>query len=65
MLIQMPAGAILVVRSGDDVRRVAAAVRRLERVAPPVVGTVITYEPRVENVDHSPQAIVRRFLAAA
>jgi capsular polysaccharide biosynthesis protein len=66
MLIQMPAGAILVVRSGHDVPRdVAAAVRRLERISPPVVGTVITFEPKVEtNNDCSPQAIVRRVLAA-
>jgi len=66
MLIQMPAGAILIVRSGHDVPRdVAAAVRRLERLSPPVVGTVIAYEPRAkDNDDCSPRAIIRRLLAA-
>ncbi|MBV8136579.1 MAG: hypothetical protein JO121_13270 [Deltaproteobacteria bacterium] len=66
MLMQMPAGAILVVRSGHDVPRdVAKAVRRLERLAPPVVGTVITYEPLAEgNDNYSPRAIVERWIAA-
>ena len=66
MLIQMPAGAILVVRSNRDVPRdVRAAVRRLERVAPPVVGTVMTYEPMSEiYYPCTPQAIVKRWLAA-
>ena len=41
-MIQMPAGAILVARAGrDDVIEVAAAVRELERCAPPVVGAII------------------------
>jgi uncharacterized protein involved in exopolysaccharide biosynthesis len=63
MLIQAPAGAILVVRSGHDVPRdVKAATRRLERVAPPVVGTVMSFEP--DNHKRSPQAIIRRWLAA-
>src|SRR5271156_1766415 len=40
-IIQIPAGAILVVRAGrDEVSEVAAAVRELERYAPPVVGAV-------------------------
>jgi capsular polysaccharide biosynthesis protein len=66
MLMQMPAGAILVVRSGHDVPRdVVKAVRRLERLAPPVVGTVITYEPAAEgNANYSPQAIIERWIAA-
>jgi Mrp family chromosome partitioning ATPase len=66
MLMQMPAGAILVVRSGHDVPRdVVKAVRRLERLAPPVVGTVITYEPVAEaNNNDSPQAIIGRWIAA-
>jgi len=66
MLMQMPAGAILVVRSGHDVPRdVVKAVRRLERLAPPVVGTVITYEPVAEGNDNdSPRAIVERWIAA-
>lgn len=41
-MIQMPAGAILVSRAGrDDVSDIAAAVRELERCAPPVVGAII------------------------
>jgi capsular polysaccharide biosynthesis protein len=66
MLMQMPTGAILVVRSGHDVPRdVVKAVRRLERLAPPVVGTVITYEPAAEGGENnSPQAIVERWIAA-
>jgi hypothetical protein len=41
-MIQMPAGAIIVARAGrDDVIEVAAAVRELERCAPPVVGAII------------------------
>jgi len=41
-MIQMPAGAILVARSGRDiVSEIAAAVRELERCAPPVVGAII------------------------
>src|SRR5271168_97285 len=40
-IIQIPAGAILVARAGrDEVSEVAAAVRELERYAPPVVGAV-------------------------
>ena len=40
-IIQLPAGAILVARAGrDDVSEIAAAVRELERCAPPVVGAV-------------------------
>jgi uncharacterized protein involved in exopolysaccharide biosynthesis len=71
MLIQMPAGAILVVRSGHDVARdIKAAVRCLERIAPPVVGTIITCASGHEagahstDEDYSPQAIVKRWLAA-
>jgi len=66
MLMQMPAGAILVVRSGHDVPRdVVKAVRRLERLAPPVVGTVMAYEPVAEgNDNYSPRAIVERWIAA-
>jgi Mrp family chromosome partitioning ATPase len=66
MLMQMPAGVILVVRSGHDVPRdVVKAVHRLERLAPPVVGTVITYEPAAEgNENYSPRAIVERWIAA-
>jgi Mrp family chromosome partitioning ATPase len=66
MLMQMPTGAILVVRSGHDVARdVVKAVRRLERLAPPVVGTVITYDPVAEGEkNYSPQAIVQRWIAA-
>jgi succinoglycan biosynthesis transport protein ExoP len=65
MLVQMPAGAILVVRAEHDVPRdVARAVRRLERIAPPVVGTVMSYISSSESIDFSPQAIVRRWLAA-
>ena len=66
MLMQMPAGVILVVRAGHDVPRdVAKAVRRLERLAPPVVGTVITSEPVAEgNKNYSPRAIVERWIAA-
>jgi uncharacterized protein involved in exopolysaccharide biosynthesis/Mrp family chromosome partitioning ATPase len=66
MLMQMPTGAILVVRSGHDVPRdVVKAVRRLERLAPPVVGTVITYEPEADgNENYSPRAIVERWIAA-
>jgi polysaccharide biosynthesis transport protein len=41
-IIQMPAGAILVTRAGyDNASEVAAAVRELERCAPPVVGAII------------------------
>jgi hypothetical protein len=41
-MIQMPAGAILVARAGrDDVSEIAAAIRELERCAPPVVGAII------------------------
>ena len=41
-IIQMPAGAILVARAGyDNASEVAAAVRELERCAPPVVGAII------------------------
>jgi Mrp family chromosome partitioning ATPase len=66
MLMQMPAGAILVVRAGHDVPRdVIKAVHRLERLAPPVVGTVIAYEPAAEGNDNSsPRAIVQRWIAA-
>jgi polysaccharide biosynthesis transport protein len=65
MLLQMPAGAILVIRARHDVPRdVRAAARRLERIAPPVVGTVMTYVSETERVGYSPQAIVRRWLAA-
>jgi len=66
MLMQMPAGAILVVRSGHDVPRdVVKAVRRLERLAPPVVGTVMAYEPVAEgNDNYSPRAIIERWIAA-
>jgi polysaccharide biosynthesis transport protein len=66
MLIDMPAGAILVVRSGHDVPRdVTRAVRRLEQIAPPVVGTVMTYVPADQgNHDYSPRAIIKRWLAA-
>jgi polysaccharide biosynthesis transport protein len=65
MLLQMPAGAILVIRAGHDVPRdVKASARRLERIAPPVVGTVMTYVSETERVGYSPQAIVRRWLAA-
>jgi polysaccharide biosynthesis transport protein len=40
-IIQIPAGAILVARAGrDEVSDVTAAVRELERYAPPVVGAV-------------------------
>jgi polysaccharide biosynthesis transport protein len=40
-IIQIPAGAILVARAGrDEASDVAAAVRELERYAPPVVGAV-------------------------
>jgi polysaccharide biosynthesis transport protein len=40
-IVQIPAGAILVARAGrDEVSEVAAAVRELERYAPPVVGAV-------------------------
>src|SRR5271154_2061494 len=40
-IIQIPAGAILVARANrDEVSEVAAAVRELERYAPPVVGAV-------------------------
>jgi succinoglycan biosynthesis transport protein ExoP len=40
-IIQLPAGAILVARAGnDDVSEIAAAVRELERCVPPVVGAV-------------------------
>ena len=42
LLVQMPAGAILVARAGcDDVSEIAAAVRELERSVPPVVGAII------------------------
>jgi succinoglycan biosynthesis transport protein ExoP len=45
-MIQMPAGAILVARAGhDDVTEIAAAVRELERCAPPVVGAIICEDP--------------------
>jgi polysaccharide biosynthesis transport protein len=66
MLIDMPAGAILVVRSGHDVPRdVRVAVRRLEQIAPPVVGTVMTYVPMDQgNHNYSPRAIIKRWLAA-
>jgi polysaccharide biosynthesis transport protein len=41
-LIQMPAGAILVARTGhDDVSEITAAIRELERCVPPVVGAII------------------------
>ena len=40
-IIQIPAGAILVARAGrDEVSDVTAAIRELERYAPPVVGAV-------------------------
>ena len=40
-IIQLPAGVILVARSGhDNVSEIAAAVRELERCVPPVVGAV-------------------------
>src|SRR5262249_41873691 len=65
MLMQMPPGAILGVRSGHDIPRdVVKAVHRLERLAPPVVGTVITYEPAAEGHNYSPRAIVERWIAA-
>jgi hypothetical protein len=67
MLIQAPSGAILIVASGLDVPRdVKTATRRLERIAPPVVGTVITYESSSkEKYDRSAFAIVKRWLEAA
>ena len=41
-LFEMPAGAILVTRAGkDQVSDIAAAIRELERCAPPVVGAII------------------------
>jgi polysaccharide biosynthesis transport protein len=66
MLIQMPAGAILVVRAGHDVPRdVRTAMRRLGRIEPPVVGTVITdVSPGNANHDCRPQTIIKRWLAA-
>jgi len=40
-IIQLPAGAILVARAGnDDVSEIASAVRELQRCVPPVVGAV-------------------------
>jgi Mrp family chromosome partitioning ATPase len=42
LLMQMPAGAILVVRGGrDQVREITSAMREIERLAPPVVGAVL------------------------
>jgi hypothetical protein len=42
LLMQMPVGAILVVRGGrDQVREITSAMREIERLAPPVVGTVL------------------------
>jgi uncharacterized protein involved in exopolysaccharide biosynthesis len=53
-MIQMPAGAILVARAGrDDVTEIAAAVRELERCAPPVVGAIMCgQEHRNGNGEH-------------
>jgi hypothetical protein len=43
LLIQMPAGAILVVRAGrDEVSETAEVALELERLSPPVVGAVLT-----------------------
>jgi polysaccharide biosynthesis transport protein len=43
MVIQIPAGAILVVRTGyDTIREIEAAAHDLEKLAPSVVGTIIT-----------------------
>ena len=43
LLMQMPAGAILVVRAGrDEVSEIADAALELERLSPPVVGAVLT-----------------------
>jgi polysaccharide biosynthesis transport protein len=40
-IIQLPAGAILVARAGqDEVSQIAVAVRELERCVPPVVGAI-------------------------
>jgi uncharacterized protein involved in exopolysaccharide biosynthesis/Mrp family chromosome partitioning ATPase len=42
LLMQMPAGAILVVRGGrDEVRDIVAAAQEIERLSPPVVGTIL------------------------
>jgi hypothetical protein len=46
MLIQMPAGALLVVRADRDLEdEVAAIVRRLEKLDPPVIGVVMSRVP--------------------
>ncbi|HLW71270.1 MAG TPA: hypothetical protein VKS22_11685 [Candidatus Binataceae bacterium] len=59
LLMQMPAGAILVVRGGrDEVRDVLAAAREIERLAPPVVGAVLnTFFPNGETDQLPPSAV--------
>jgi len=42
LLLQIPAGALLVVRAErDEIREIKAAGRELERISPPVVGTIL------------------------
>ncbi len=42
LLLQIPAGALLVVRAErDEIREIRAAGRELERISPPVVGTIL------------------------
>lgn len=55
LLMQVPAGAILVVRGGrDQVREVVAAAREIERLAPPVVGAVLnTFFANGDAAEHA------------
>jgi polysaccharide biosynthesis transport protein len=58
LLVQMPAGAVLVARAGrDNVSEIAAAVRELERSVPPVVGAIICGDAHHKSDSEDPLGI--------